>query len=116
MKSPQQNRLRTLLIGASLLASSAAMALDVPPPPAPPPNGVSIGWMVFVPATLTVAPGTTVTWTNWDDSNHGIKFADQQSGRMDKGATYKRTFATAGEYPYQCMYHGARMSGKIVVK
>lgn len=116
MNMLQSNHIRTLLIGASLLACSRAMALDVPPPPAPPPNGVSIGWMVFVPATLTVAPGTTVTWTNWDDSNHGVKFADQESPRLDKGATYKRSFTAAGEYPYQCKYHGTRMTGKIIVK
>ncbi|MDB5988292.1 MAG: hypothetical protein JWR16_3345 [Nevskia sp.] len=109
-------QVRGFLIGASLLASSAAIALDVPPPPAPPPNGVSIGWMVFVPAELTVKPGTTVTWTNWDDSNHGVKFADQKSARLDKGSTYTRTFTSAGEYPYECLFHGARMSGKIIVK
>ena len=49
-------------------------AIDVPPPPAPTtPDTVNIGWMVFVPATLTVKAGTTVTWVNVDDSNHRIK-------------------------------------------
>ncbi len=108
---------RRQVVATLLLAvCGSALAIDAPPPPAPPPNGVSIGWMVFVPATLTVAPGTTVTWTNWDDSNHGVKFADQKSGRLDKGATYTRTFTAPGEYPYICVFHGERMKGTVIVK
>jgi len=117
MKMLSNPTLRGLLAGASLLASSAAMAQIVgTPPPAPPPNGVSIGWMVFLPASLTVAPGTTVTWTNWDDSNHGVKFPDQGSGRLDKGKTWSRTFTTPGQYDYVCQFHGSRMKGTIIVK
>jgi plastocyanin len=108
--------LRTMLIGIGLIATQA-MAIDVPPPPAPTaPNAVNIGWLVFVPATLTVPAGTTVTWTNVDDSNHMVKFPDQKSARLDKGSTYSRTFTTAGEYPYMCGIHGPRMTGKIIVK
>ena len=106
---------RALLL--SLLAAVPAYAIEVPPPPAPSdPNAVNIGWMVFVPATLTVKAGTTVTWTNTDDSNHMIKFPDQKGPRMDKGQTYTRTFATPGTYPYQCGIHGPRMTGTIVVQ
>lgn len=112
-----QTRFAAALLGAALLAPAATQAIDVPPPPAPAaPNAVNIGWMVFVPGTLTVAPGTTVTWTNTDDSNHMIKFADQKGPRLDKGQTYSRTFGAAGTYPYQCGIHGPRMTGTIVVK
>jgi plastocyanin len=34
--------------------------------------------MVFVPATITVPVGTTVTWTNVDVSNHIVTFPDQK--------------------------------------
>jgi plastocyanin len=55
------------------------MAIEVPPPPAPTtPNSVNVGWMVFVPATITVPVGTTVTWTNVDVSNHIVTFPDQK--------------------------------------
>jgi plastocyanin len=108
--------LTTLLLGTAALALPAR-AIDVPPPPAPTvPNAVNIGWMVFVPAVITVPAGTTVTWTNTDDSNHMVKFPDEKSARLDKGSTYTRTFATPGEYPYQCGIHGARMTGKVIVK
>jgi len=112
----QSRWIRRLLIGASLAGCADALALDTTPPPAPPPNGVSIGWMVYVPATLTVAPGTTVTWKNWDESDHTVQFADQKSPRIIPNASYSRTFSTAGEYPYHCWLHGMRMAGTIVVK
>lgn len=110
------------LNAAALLASAAlfvypAMAIDVPPPPPPQsPNAVSIGWMVYVPATLTVAAGTTVTWTNVDDSSHDVQFPDQKSPRLNKNESFSRTFAKPGEYPYICSIHGPRMNGKIVVR
>jgi OOP family OmpA-OmpF porin len=110
---------RTLAALVAFLGATTttARAIDVPPPPAPTaPNAVNIGWMAFVPATLTVPAGTTVTWTNTDDSNHMVKFADQKGPRMDKGATYSRTFTAPGEYPYQCGIHGPRMTGKVIVK
>jgi plastocyanin len=94
-----------------------AGAIDVPPPPAPTePNHVNIGWMVFVPAQITVPAGTTITWVNTDDSNHRIKFPDQMGPRLDKGATYTRTFDTPGTYAYECGIHGPRMTGSVIVK
>jgi plastocyanin len=110
-------RLSRVLLWTALAAAGPALALDVPPPPAPTvPNAVNIGWMVYVPAVITVKPGTTITWTNTDDSNHGVQFPDQKSPRLNKGETYSRTFTAPGEYPYQCQFHGARMTGKVVVK
>lgn len=77
---------------------------------------VSIGMMVFQPPEITVTAGSTVTWTNDDGSNHNVAFSDEKSGRMKKGATWSRSFATPGEYPYQCSIHGPSMSGKVIVK
>jgi plastocyanin len=106
---------RALLVAA--LAALPAYAIDVPPPPAPiQPDTVNVGWMVFVPATITVKAGATVTWVNTDDSNHMIKFPDQKSPRLDKGSTYTRTFTAPGSYDYQCGIHGARMKGTVVVQ
>ena len=50
----------------------------------------------FAPPTLVVAPGTTVTWTNADDS-------------------FSQIFTAPGEYEYFCSIH-PRMVGKVVVK
>ena len=77
-------------------------------------NTVAISNFTFVPATLTVAPGTTVTWTNKDNVFHSIKFADQTSASIASGASFSRTFSQPGEFAYQCGIH-ATMIGKIVV-
>jgi outer membrane protein OmpA-like peptidoglycan-associated protein/plastocyanin len=108
------------------MGSAAVESLAAEPEPAagaePPPQvagstaGISIGFMVFEPASLTIAPGTTVTWVNHDGSNHIVKFADQQSPRLRHEASYSRSFDVPGEYPYECAIHGKRMSGTIIVR
>lgn len=76
---------------------------------------VSIADFAFAPATLTVPVGTTVTWANQDGSNHFVTFADATSDRLRKGATYTRTFAAPGTYPYECSMHPS-MKGTVVVQ
>ncbi len=85
------------------------------PPPAP--NSVSLKSIAFTPATLTVAVGTTVTWTNNDNVAHTVTADDNSfdSGNLAAGATYTKSFTTAGTYPYHCNYH-ANMTAKIVVQ
>jgi len=70
----------------------------------------------FDPPTLTVAPGTTVRWTNTGHHPHtvtdrGGKF---DSGDVAPGATYSATFSTPGTYRYYCKHHKG-MEGTIVV-
>lgn len=69
----------------------------------------------FQPADLTVPVGTTVVWTQRDQSTHTVDFDDgTQSGDMAKGDTYRRTFTEPGTYPYICFYH-PDMTGKVTV-
>jgi OOP family OmpA-OmpF porin len=72
-------------------------------------------FMIVDPTTLTVAPGTTVTWINNDGSNHFVKFADAASPRLKHGATWSRTFSAPGTYAYACSIH-PQMAGTVVVK
>jgi plastocyanin len=78
---------------------------------------VKIDNFTFSPATLIVAPGTTVTWTNDDDIPHTVAAKDKsfRSKPMDTGNQFSYTFATPGEYDYFCSLH-PHMVGKIVVK
>ena len=71
----------------------------------------------FTPPDLVVAPGTTVTWTNADDSPHTVREKDGKfkSAALDTDDTFSRTFAEPGEYQYFCSIH-SYMVGKIVVK
>ncbi len=76
---------------------------------------VSIVDMMFEPAILTITPGTTVTWTNNDGSNHIVEFPGEKSARMKMGATYSKRFDQPGTYDYLCAIHGAMMSATVVV-
>ena len=78
-------------------------------------NAVSIANFAFAPASITVAPGTTVTWTNADSSAHTVKFADEESGKLSEGASYSKTFSQPGSYAYKCGIHSS-MTGTVIVK
>src|SRR5215470_3085935 len=70
----------------------------------------------FTPPTLVVAPGTTVTWTNADDSPHSVREKDGKfkSAALDTDDSFSQTFTAPGEYEYFCSIH-PRMTGKVVV-
>ncbi len=71
----------------------------------------------FSPATLTVAAGTTVTWTNRDDIPHNVVSTDKvfKSKVMDTDEKFSYTFTKAGSYSYFCSIH-PHMTGTVVVK
>jgi plastocyanin len=78
---------------------------------------VKIGNFTFSPATLTVASGTTVTWTNEDDIPHTVAAKNKafRSKTLDTDDKFTFTFAAPGEYDYFCSLH-PHMVGRIVVK
>ncbi|BBZ37596.1 hypothetical protein MCNS_06590 [Mycobacterium conspicuum] len=86
--------------------------------PAAPVSGdqVNIDSFAFVPATLTVHAGSTVTWTNHDEEPHTVAASDGsfKSPGMGTGATYSHTFATAGTFDYVCSIH-PMMHGTVMV-
>jgi plastocyanin len=77
---------------------------------------VSIKDMKFSPATITVKPGTTVTWTNKDDHDHTVVASDEsfKSGNLSHGETFEHKFEKKGKFKYACSYH-PRMKGTVVV-
>jgi plastocyanin len=118
-----------LLILSMAIAGVAGSALSAPKPSALPtgaPAGaqqapaaaeVKIDNFSFGPATLTVAVGTTVTWTNNDDIPHTVVSTGKvfKSKVLDTNEKFSFTFAKAGEYPYFCSIH-PKMTGKVVVQ
>jgi plastocyanin len=78
-------------------------------------NAVNIQNFTFSPAALTVAKGTTVTWTNNDPAAHQIKSATFNSTQLNKGQTFSFTFNDAGTFDYSCAIHPS-MLGKIIVQ
>lgn len=77
---------------------------------------VKIDNFSFVPNTLNVAAGTTVTWTNGDDIPHTAVSTEGlfKSKVLDTNEKFSYTFTKAGTYAYYCTIH-PRMTGKIVV-
>jgi len=78
---------------------------------------VKIDNFSFGPATLTVAPGTTVTWVNHDDIPHTVVSTDSvfKSKVLDTDEKFSYTFTKAGTYPYFCSIH-PKMTATVVVK
>ena len=78
---------------------------------------VKIDYFSFGPAELTVAVGTTVTWTNRDDIPHTVVSTDKvfKSKVLDTDEKFSYTFTQAGSFPYFCSIH-PKMTGKVVVK
>jgi plastocyanin len=118
-----------LLILSMAIAGVAGCAFGAPKPttlqtaaPAgmqqsPAATEVKIDNFSFSPATLTVAVGATVTWTNNDDIPHTVVSTEKvfKSKVLDTGEKFSFTFAKAGEYPYFCSIH-PKMTGKVVVQ
>jgi plastocyanin len=76
---------------------------------------VEIKEFSFQPATVEIAVGGTVKWTNADAATHTVKGEGWGSGDLAQGASYENTFATAGTFPYSCGVHPS-MTGEVVVK
>jgi plastocyanin len=78
---------------------------------------VKIDNFTFAPQTLTVAVGTTVTWTNRDDIPHTVVSTDSvfKSKVRARDEKFSHTFAKAGTYPYYCSIH-PKMTGKVMVR
>jgi amicyanin len=63
----------------------------------------------YSPATLTVNPGDTVTWTNMDTAPHNVVVSSGPekftSPTLQKGQTFSFTFTKPGTYSYYCSLH-----------
>ena len=90
---------------------------------------VSIQNFAFTPKTLTISPGTTVTWTNNDSTPHNVMSAKSlsltstttsvfASSTLSQGQTFSFTFSAKGVYFYECSIHKSlpAMHAVIVVK
>jgi plastocyanin len=71
----------------------------------------------FVPGRIQITAGTTVVWRNDDQLIHSVTANDKSfdSGLLQPGKTYRRTFDKPGQYPYYCMPHPF-MKGVVVVR
>jgi len=72
---------------------------------------------MFMPMSLTVKAGATVTWVNMDDEPHTVVSSTQlfRSGALDTKETFSFKFTETGTYHFTCSIH-PRMVGTIVVQ
>lgn len=80
---------------------------------------IHIDNFAFVPAELTIAAGTKVTWTNRDDIPHNVVDRDNPRARrspvLDTNDSYSFTFESPGTFRYFCGLH-PHMQGTVVVR
>ena len=78
----------------------------------------------FVPSTVTIEAGETITWENTDTAPHTVASGQQadddagsvfDSGLMMADTSYSHTFDEAGTFDYFCMVH-PWMTGTIIVE
>ena len=116
----------TLIAGLTFVACASTAGSDHPPVPAtsaaaaPKTAAVTIKGFAFSPATLTIAKGTVVTFSNQDSTTHTVssganrtkdgKFDAQVSG----GTETTVTFDTAGTFAYFCSIHSSMVATVIV--
>ncbi|AGN01108.1 plastocyanin [Salinarchaeum sp. Harcht-Bsk1] len=102
--------------GAAATGSAAAQSQEIM-------AGTGDAPLAFSPDSVTVEPGTTVTWS-WGTDGHNIVVDSQPDGANWEGHTtventgfeYQHTFEVEGTYEYYCEPHlSAGMEGTIEV-
>jgi plastocyanin len=70
----------------------------------------------FSPNPITIALGSTVTWTNQDGETHTVTADDGSwgSSTLGQGGTCSQVFTSPGSYTYHCARHH-HMTGTVVV-
>ncbi len=103
--APMTSMTPSTMAGGAATTAAAPMAT----------NAVSIGDFKFEPADITVAVGTTVTWTNNNTQPHTATSAGNfDTGAIQPGASMTVTFDKAGTFSYICSFHPF-MTGSVTV-
>ena len=98
-------------------AAALALALNAAGARAADALHVEIRTFAFAPQDITVAPGTTITWTNADETPHTLAARDAtfKSKALDTGDSFTFTFAQEGDFAYFCTLHPF-MTGVVHVR
>ena len=88
------------------ILSSPAFAAD---------HAVEIKGMKFSPASLTVAAGDTITFSNGDAMPHTASGPAFDTGNIAPGSSKKVTVPAAGTHAYKCKLHPS-MKGSVTAR
>ena len=80
-------------------------------------RAASLTTTAYAPNPITISTGDTVSWTNNDTEAHTSVGDDGSwnSGTIAPGATFNRTFTSAGTFTYHCSIH-PNMIGTVTVR
>ena len=67
------------------------------------------------PATLNIAKGTVVVFTNNGELAHDVVFEDEESAALAPGESFSKLFSEAGEFNYACSLHYGLEKGVVKV-
>jgi plastocyanin len=126
MKSGKARLVLIMLITSVLVSGFATLSCgggskkaETPTPATPQAQqaSVNIKDFEFVPSKVTIKVGGTVSWTNGGSSVHTITADDGRfdSGDVQKGKTFSRTFESTGTFSYHCSIHPT-MKAQVVVE
>jgi len=115
----------TLIAGLSFVACASTAGSGTSAAPAasaaaPKTATVTIKGFAFSPATLTIAKGTVVTFTNQDSATHTVSSGANRTkdGKFDTqvagGTETTNTFDTAGTFAYFCSFHQSMVATVVV--
>ena len=108
----------TVVVGPTQVVAGGAAETSGSEPDAPPPStaSVTIADRAFAPASIEVAAGGTVEWTNADGEGHTVSATGGafESGIMPEGAVFTQVFETPGVFDYVCAIH-PEMRGTVTV-
>jgi len=122
-------RFRRLLVAVAIMLSGMALVPYIALPSAkfswqlfadayqPKSATVHIRNLAFVPDTVIVPVGATVSWLNEDPTEHTVVSTPSgplNSGSIDPGGQYSFTFNTPGTFEYFCTIHPF-MTGRVIV-
>jgi plastocyanin len=112
--------MRSRTLGGALAALAVAACAAIPAFASGGAHGasghtVTIQHSRYIPGTLTINRGDTVTWL-WRDGrvNHNVVAKEFHSKVQSKGSFTVR-FTRSGSFAYMCTVH-PKMSGRIVVR
>lgn len=114
----------SLVVAASICVAASACAQ--PAPADPPPGHVRIVEHQFVPRTIEVTAGETVTWTSEDAGHHWVRSVPPEgaapgapnvleSGDLGHAQSWTWSATAPGEYRYYCKIHNY-MKGTVIVR
>ena len=104
-----------LAVGTALAIASLLAAHPIAPASTAALHRVDVRGFAFDPATITVAAGDTIVWTNRDFVPHTVTDVETRwdSDTLAAGAEWRLVARASGEY--LCRLHPA-MRGSIVVR